>query len=309
VSSVRASEVQSVRDRATATLRSHDTMQQIGGRLQALAQALQGPALAGKQLGALHAEAVALTGDARTFDGDVGGRVGAMQARTAERYLQQLHAEAAACTGAAALCAFGRAENAAVEMDRLAQQNRVALTPLFFTLRERLAAESDAVCKQVVTPEYLARVPVDDLLAPRQKDAWRSSATEGLQFRLQGGALAVENRAGGGARTGVVAIGYNEGWRDYVLEFDCTVQQGQLQVYLRLSGAADAERVPNVSLTPAQCGHGRIEVLGDSVRVLFDAAPEQVLDVSKKQRIGGIGIVLPPGSAATFTRLSLQKVR
>lgn len=305
----RANEVLALRDRAAATVRAHDTLQSLGARLQALSAALHDPAPEPERLAALHEEAVAVCADARRFDGDAGGRAAAMQARVADYCLQHLHANAAAAAGEVALVRYGRAELLAAAMERQAKTNHADLSPSWFQLRDRLAGESDAVCVQVATPQFLARVPVQDLLRQDQKDGWRASSTDGLSMQLQRGVLQIDNGAPAGGAAGVVAIGYNDGWRDFVLQFDATVQRGEVRLLLRLCTSTDPARVPHLVLAAGQDGHCRVDVLGGTVRASCGGGAEQQIDATAQPRVGGIGVLLSPGSAVRFTSMSLQKLR
>ena len=66
----------------------------------------------------------------------------------------------------------------------------------FHGIGSAAAARNTAqVTVQVATPQFLARVPVQDLLRQDQKDGWRASSTDGLSMQLQSGVLQIDNGA------------------------------------------------------------------------------------------------------------------
>lgn len=316
-SNQRASDVQSYLDRATATVRAKEASDKIDAGLKVIDEALAAPTVAAAQLMQLREQSVALIKEAYNFSVEYGARAAAMHGRVAERLLQTLHDDAKTQSGVEALPAFALAERTAVALEAEASTYKAALPATFAVRREQVTAESDALAQQLVTEEFLRGVASEDLLGPKRQADWRASNSPGLKYSVQGGVMTFENTATGSGSTAILVLGAQEGWRDFALEFECTLTQGQPTLFVRLAGVADGTKVPNARLGPdgdmqmplGEKKHGRIEVVGDRMVLLLDGAPTKGAEIGKKGRVGGIGIAVPGGCRAMFTRLSLQLAR
>ncbi|GAB4145186.1 MAG: hypothetical protein Fur0037_13080 [Planctomycetota bacterium] len=295
-----AGRIEPIEERAQRTVRRAKVEQDLARCRAAFENGVRDPAGAE----ALYAEARQVLQDARICSRETIRQARELLLDLAGKRLELLAALARAQAGVAMLDALARAERAAAAM---AADFGKDLGPSFPALRQKLVEESDARAKELMSESAIEQLPAVDLLSGELGRHWRGSLTDGFSTKVEAGRLLVENRPGGAP--GVVATGYEEGWRDFAIDLEAEIEGERPLLFVRLVGAADSAKVPNCRLPGAGAVKGRVLALGDRVTFAFQGSPAVEVDVSKMERLGGIGILAPAGSRCTVRKMDLRLVR
>jgi hypothetical protein len=181
----------------------------------------------------------------------------------------------------------------------------------------RVITESDAISKELCTPEAIKKAPLRDLLTPDTK--WNPvKDLEGFTFNMDRGVAHVANSATA-KYEGVVSVGDLDNWRDFALEMEFTLVKGRADVYLRLGRRADS-RVYNFvldtegrdALVAGQQYRAEITFIGSTASINIKAegvSPRSDEVFWGKSRKGAIGFVIPAGSELTISQMRIRVLR
>ncbi|MBI5431779.1 MAG: hypothetical protein HZA52_02995 [Planctomycetes bacterium] len=182
---------------------------------------------------------------------------------------------------------------------------------------------SDELARLVFTPEYVASRPWIDLLGPEQAPNWNAASLEGFAWRIEDGVLKLHGPDSGTQQCGVVSICDREQLRDFVLDFEFTLAQGEFElcsrVGLRFDGTVESLKFSTLEdsqdasflLPRGETFGGTWSFIGSSWTGGLSAGDPQTLEQVKwsQSRKGGIGIIVPPATELTFTRLRVKSLR
>ncbi len=248
--------------------------------------------------------------------------VGQLRNRFERVYATRLREDArsfAAANSDKGLGALARYKEAEDEIYRLFERARVARleeAKKYFEEQYRgIQAENDALCATVFTPEMIERTPQKDLLANDMAKEWVASSVEGFSWRIERGTLRIEGPAKGVGKKGILSIGDREKWRDFVLDFEVTLESGEMELFVRLGQHADRRAMsvglaadPNFTAgAPYSC---ELTCIGNkfSLKVADQPPyePEMPWTVSRK---GSVGLVIDEETRVRFSRMKIRVLR
>src|SRR5262249_33948855 len=175
--------------------------------------------------------------------------------------------------------------------------------------------------EELFTPEYLARVKANSLLA--DPGNWELGAgSDSVKFQFTGNALVMTNEGDANAKTGGIYYKAGRNWRDYVVELEFKLDAGAMTFYTRAE-VMDTKHVPGFSIGKEKCDVNNIEygktmsavisVIGGHFNVAIDGA-----DVPSKSnesiginyaRKGPVAIAIKPGTNLTVSKFLVRYLR
>jgi hypothetical protein len=217
----------------------------------------------------------------------------------------------------ASLPKYAKAEDELLAMLEDAHNKKDAEEKWYEERYKRCIAESDAISKELFTPEAIKKAPVRDLLTPDSK--WNPSKDlPSFSFALDRGVAHMANAADA-KNDGIVSIGDLDNWRDFALDMDFTLVKGKAEVYLRLGRRADS-RVYSIvldtegphALVAGQQYHCELTFIGSTAWVNIKAegispATDEVF--WGKSRKGAIGFVIPSGTELNVSSMRIRVLR
>jgi hypothetical protein len=190
----------------------------------------------------------------------------------------------------------------------------------FYTARYRQCiAESDALCTELFTPDYIQKIARRDLLSGDDAAKWNpTKGLEGFSHELTNGTLHLKGPVNSDGRAGVISIGDLENWRDFVLEYEFTLVAGNSTTYMRL-GKAVNYTVPSLAMetegqdaiTLGQKYTTTVSFIGSNLDIVMEEGetPRHEEVGWTKNRKGAIGIVVPEGAELLISRMRIRVLR
>jgi hypothetical protein len=182
---------------------------------------------------------------------------------------------------------------------------------------------SDSLANAMVGARSATEVmdpPFKDMLGPEQAKNWNPTNAKGFSWKIDAGTLNIIGPDEGEKQQAILAIGDREQWRNFMLEFEVTIDKGTCDLYFRL-GKNPNSNTPSYHLTtqgdksPLPAGQAtklRVAIVGSKrqIRLMGDAGGEIVNDELPwtKTRKGAIGIVIPPGARLKFTEFKVYAI-
>jgi len=251
-------------------------------------------------------------------------RLGTLRTNTARVYAAKLVEEvkgastADAARGREALGRFSRAEEAIQGMlDRAHKDKDEEAKTYYSGLYREVIDASDTLASQIFTEEEIERTAWTDLLAGDWVQKWRAASVKGFEHRIEKGVLYIKGPDADTGNKGVMAIGKEERWRDFVLDMEFTLTKGTIDMYFRMATQPDA----NVHLfTLSTEGTGavnagetytaKISMIGSEFMFEDSTGIMTPMAVSwTKTRAGEICFVIPDGTELKFSRLKIRALR
>ncbi len=248
-------------------------------------------------------------------------RVKAARATADQWYVTRLHEEAKAAAvalpGREALAKYTRAEEEILKIYEKTVKDQNKEAQGFFQQQYReVIQESDALCASVFTDAAIEATPWRDLLAGDEVSKWRAAALEGFEHRIENGVLHILGPSPQAGALGILSIGDDEFWRDFVLDFEFAILKGDFQIYLRLGPKVDgsSESVSYTTEGPDAVNVGEtypaeVSFIGSTMAVTLEENPTPYESSWTKRRKGAIGLVIPEGSEIRFTRMRIRVLR
>jgi hypothetical protein len=195
-------------------------------------------------------------------------------------------------------------------------------TPLY----KQAIAESDVVAEELFKAEGEKMAWVD-CLGPAQAGNWNASSVSGFSHQVQNGVLQLVGPDASAGKMAVISIGDREQWRHFQLDFEFTIEKGDVELYMRLGKAPNANTLayplktarPEGLLVTGKKYSGRLTLIGSKWSVHFNGAGEDIdtpTDESQKgtanwtmSRKGALGFVLMPEARVKFTRFQVREIR
>ena len=254
-------------------------------------------------------------------------KVASARVKVDRAYAQKLYddAKAAAAKGPnearAALVAYTKADDEITKMLDDASRGKSKNEELKAFLTEifkSMITESDALVKQIFTPDVIEKTPWLDLMGADQKDKWQHPGFSGWQ--LKDGVIQGVGPDLGSKSEAIMSIGDLEQWRDYEYEIDFTVVKGDANFYWRV-GAAVNNSVTNYSVStvkgspPFKAGQS-YKMTGQMLASTFtlNFPDTEYSSVSEdlswtRRRKGALAISVPPGSEVKISKMRLRVLR
>lgn len=218
------------------------------------------------------------------------------------------------------LAAATRAEDEAVKaLDAAvkARESPQVIAPLADAYR-RCIEKTDLLVNRVFTQEVIDATPWTDLLSGSQKDQWQHVAFEG--WTIRDGVLDCAGPMLDAKQTAIMSIGDLEQWRDFVLDVEFTLVQGESAFHFRLGPSVNnstlSYQVRTSGDEPFATGVTNpmtVSVIGSAWKVAFPGSqhsgheePEVPWTIRRK---GAIAVSVPPGSAIRITRMRIEVLR
>jgi hypothetical protein len=175
--------------------------------------------------------------------------------------------------------------------------------------------ESDSLVYIVETPLYEARATERDMLSPRERGPWGSSAGIKADYQERNIVLTGVDAEGGRKVTGVASIlpTRKESWRDLVVDLEFALLAGEMDMYVRYWPDKKSYRLrfaPTEGYELNKPFRMRICVKASQIGLQLPDQPEKFdrFDIDTS-RSGGIGFGLSKGSKAAITLLRLKVLR
>lgn len=258
---------------------------------------------------------------------EFGQKVQAAKVKVERALASKLHEEAKAVAAKGpsearnALTAYTKAEDEITRMlDKAssgAGKNK-EMADYFGEIFKAMVTESDALVKQVFTPEVIEKTAWLDLFGAEQKDKWQHPGFSGWQ--LKDGVIQGVGPDLGSKSEAIMSIGDTEQWRDYEFEIDFTVVKGDATFYWRV-GAAVNQSVTNYPVStvkgnpPFKAGQS-YKFAGSMLGSVFtlNIPDTEFNPVSEelswtRRRKGAIAISVPPGGEIKITKMRIRPLR
>ena len=213
-------------------------------------------------------------------------------------------------------------------LDRAYHDKKQDLQDYYTPLYQEAIKGADAVAEELFKKEG-ETLPWIDCLVPPQASNWNASTVAGFSHQVQNGVLQLVGPDADAGKMAVISIGDREQWRHFQLDFELTIDKGDLESYYRLgrnptnntlSYPLRTVKNANTDITYLEAGRryrGRVTVVGSKFNVHFEGAGED-LDVPSvheeiakwpMSRKGAIGLVLLPESRARITKFQVREIR
>lgn len=178
----------------------------------------------------------------------------------------------------------------------------------FFTV-----ADEETGARKLTTPA-VESLPWRDLLA--DASAWRTGELKGYEHSIKDGVLHLVGPDPSEDGQGVMSIGDKEVWRDFLIEMEVTVLQGESELFFRLSPVWQ-KNVESRSLTTDE---GYLEA-GRTYTIVFSVVGSTLVEEQQGEdplrekiswtqiRRGAFGIAVPKNTEIKFTRLRAKILR
>lgn len=256
--------------------------------------------------------------DAQTDE--VKKRIATMRLQLEKVYVQRLwddgktQAAGGPANFRAALSAYGKAEQACLDLfEKKIPDPTGELQTFARPILTQIYTESDALCAQLFTPEYINQQPWTDLLSGEMAAQWQDSSLNG--FRIEGGVLQAVGPDANSGKEGLVSIPKINQWRDVQIELEFELVTGRSQFYMRLLRRADnavegprfsSKEEENYVLAKSKVGVV-ITAIGNKLMIAYTggAGNDETKEIrANLTRKGGFGASVPPG-----TELKIHKAR
>jgi hypothetical protein len=217
----------------------------------------------------------------------------------------------------ASLPKYAKAEDELLAMFEAAHNAKDPEEKWYQDRYQRIITESDAISKELFTPEAIKKAPLRDLLTADTK--WNPvKDLEGFTFNLDRGVAHIANSATAKFE-GVVSVGDLDYWRDFALEMEFTLVKGKADVYLRLGRRADSrvymftlDTEGRDALVAGQQYRAEVTFIGSTASVNIKAegvSPRTDEVFWGKSRKGAIGFVIPAGAELNISQMRIRVLR
>jgi hypothetical protein len=143
----------------------------------------------------------------------------------------------------------------------------------------------------------------------------------GFEHRIEKGVLQIVGPDAASGKMGVMSIGDRELWRDFVLEFDFTLEKGKVDMYLRLpKGASPDNTVEGVTLATqgenafvaGETYSVELSMIGSTEIYSVHAVefkPDEHQISWTKARKGSILLAIPSNTSIKISKMRIRELR
>ncbi len=208
-------------------------------------------------------------------------------------------------------------------LDRAHHERDQELQDFYAPLYQKAIEQSDRLVTAIFTADTGEDLPWVDCLSGEQVGFWNPSSAKGFSHRVENGVLQIIGPDADAGRIAVISIGDREQWRNFVIDLEFTIERGDLEMYFRLGRTPSVNTISHslkaegedADLIAGRKYQAKASLLGS--RFVFRYATEDIDTPSPhdeqvswtKNRKGAIGLVVPPGARARFTRFRVRELR
>ena len=213
------------------------------------------------------------------------------------------------------------------ELRKLLEEAKLAknaeLQTFYTEVYKNTLAASDKLATALLSTIKSDTLPVIDCLSGDQANNWNPSEAKGFTHEVKSGVLTIVGPNADAGRMAIMSIGDREQWRNLLLEFEFTLEQGSFDLYFRLGKSPNPNTIvytikgdgenPDVKLGRKYKATARL--LGSQFIVRFDTEdldtpqPEEKTVSWTMLRKGAIGILIPPTTRLTFSSFKVREIR
>lgn len=266
----------------------------------------------------------ALAEKAETYGDETKKRVLAAQLLVDRVYMTRLHDEAKAiaakgpASGIEALTAYAKAEDECLKMYEKFRQKDKEIEEFAQARLKSIYDESDALCAQVFTPEYINQQQWTDLLNGEWKSKWQHYEDKG--FRIDNGMLHAVGPDKSATKDALLAVPDVGSFRDFVLEVEFEIVRGNTQFFYRLLKRTDSSVQDDTWRTgnednefrPGQKYTVTISMIGNMLSHDWANGERESKPTAvswMKTRKGGWGIAVPADSEIKLHKARMKLLR
>lgn len=178
---------------------------------------------------------------------------------------------------------------------------------------KEIYSESNAICARAFTDAAVSQVPLRDLI---QDKTWTASTVKGFDYAPVNGALKIIGPDAGTKSRGVMSIGDQEVWRDFVIDMTIERSKGKLELFFRAGKNLDGTVLSyllNEKNVPANTPtHLVASVIGGRFKITIDGAEAPVVEMDvppAMRRKGAFALAISPETEVTITKLGARVLR
>jgi hypothetical protein len=208
-------------------------------------------------------------------------------------------------------------------LDRAFVDKNTELQAFYEQQYKQAIAESDRIATALFTAEHSEALPWTDCLKGEQASFWNASTAKGFAHRVENGVLQIVGPDADAGRIAIISIGDREQWRNFVLDMEFTLEQGNVEMFFRLGRSPNANTISyamNGAGDAANLKIGKtyrvtVRLLGSQFVVRFadediDTPPPREEQVSWAMgRKGAIGFLVPPETRLRVTSFKVRELR
>jgi hypothetical protein len=320
-------DVTSRRAKAAKNLEISAERKSLRDRLTAIETALQDPeALSAETLAQQRRNIEELEPAARVelVGAEYLSKLGALRTSASRVYATKLLDEAKTAGRAdpsrESLAIYSRAESEIQKLFDKSHKEDKESKDFYEGLYRDVIKSSDALCAQVFTPEVIEKTPWIDLLNGEWAAKWQRAEVRGFQHSFEGGALKIIGPEADSNKQGVLAVGLNENWRDFVLDVEYTIEKGKVTFDFRMrveqpdnAYGYEIDTEGDGAILAGEPYTAEMSLIGSSFvyreEASLDSAPFTQEVSWTKSRAGALRLVIPDGTQLKISRLRIRVLR
>jgi len=209
-------------------------------------------------------------------------------------------------------------------LDQSVLEKKKELQDFYADLYKKAIAQSDQLATGLFTEKAINELSWTDCLAGEQLKYWNASSAKGFSHDPQPASLRLVGPDADAGKQAVISIGDREQWRNFVLEMEFVIEKGNLELFLRLGRAPNANTISYPMMTESdqrnlKAGkpyHVIMKVLGSQLSIRYEndddldtPPPRQETITWAKTRKGAIGFLIPPGARFRATSFKVRELR
>jgi hypothetical protein len=209
-------------------------------------------------------------------------------------------------------------------LDQSVLEKKKELQDFYADLYKKAIAQSDQFATTLFTDKVISELPWTDCLAGEQLKYWNASSAKGFSHDPQPASLRIVGPDPDAGKQAVISIGDREQWRNFVLEMQFVIEKGNLELFLRLGRAPNANTISYPMMTESdqrnlKAGkpyHVIMKVLGSQWSIRYEndddldtPPPKEETITWAKTRKGAIGFLVPPGARFRATTFKVRELR
>jgi hypothetical protein len=208
-------------------------------------------------------------------------------------------------------------------LDRSVHEKQQELQGFYADLYKRVISESDRLITSIFAKESSDSLQAIDCLVGDQAALWNASSAKGFSHRVEKHTLQIVGPDADAGKIAVVSIGDREQWRSLVLDVEFTIEKGNVELYFHLGRNPNANTPfytlategDDSNVSAGKTYRAKMSLLGSQFNVRFAGEDldtprplEKPLTWSSTRK-GGIGLLVPPGARVRFTRFEVRELR
>jgi hypothetical protein len=211
-------------------------------------------------------------------------------------------------------------------LDDSIKKKNTELQELYQPMYKTAIENADRVATALFTNDVIEKLPWTDVLSGQQATFWNATGAnvKGFSHRIEQGVLWINGPDADAGKNAVITIGDREQWRNFVVDLEFTVEKGNLETYFRLGNRPGLQTIlydlategDRANLKAGKAFRCKVSMIGSDFNVTYPEGdldsppPVHSPDISwTKNRKGAIGILVPPGARARFTRFRVRELR